>query len=87
MDPRELSRRASEADRLLSEPLLREAIETIISDAKNALVTADASNIHEVQRLQAAALAAGFLESELRRVILAAPEMDEPTVNNDPGVT
>lgn len=86
MDEAERRSRAYDARRLLSEPLLKEAIDLVIDDAKNALVTVDASNMAEVMRLQAGAVAASHLEEVLHRVILAGPP-EETDRNNDPGVT
>lgn len=82
MDERELRHRAAEADRLLREPLLIEALNTILAEARNELETCPVERLLE---WQAKAAAAHALEGALRAVILAAPPV-EPTVTNDPGV-
>ena len=89
MDSRDIRHRGAEASRLLADPILQTAINTVIEDAKNALVTVDASNMAEVLRLQAGAQAAAMLEDVLNGYILAAQSLapdPEPTVPNDPGV-
>lgn len=48
---------ATEAERLLRDDVLKHVLDTIQADAKEALVMADASNITEIQRLQALARA------------------------------
>lgn len=84
MDDRELRRRAAEANRLLREPLLIEALNTILADARDELERCTADDL---PMWQARASACRALTDQLRGVILAGPPTDEqPTVNNDPGV-
>lgn len=78
MDERELRHRAAEASRLKSEPLLIEALNAILADARDALETCTPE---ELLRLQANAAAARALASAIERVILQGPE---PTVETTP---
>lgn len=70
MDEREPRRRAAEADRLLREPLLIEALNLILADARNELETCPVDKLLEWQGKAAAARA---LPDALRAVILAGP--------------
>ncbi len=80
MNERDLRHRAAEADRLLSEPLLIEALNSILAEARDELERCDAAHLHE---WQARAQAARALPDALKAMILSAPT--EPTVTNDPG--
>ncbi len=85
MDERELRHRAAEADRLLREPLLIEALNTLLAEARDELERCDAEHMLE---WQAKAQAARGLTDALHAVIAAGPVVpEEPTSNPDPGVT
>ena len=70
MDERELRRRAAEADRLLREPLLIEALNLILADARDQLETCPVDKLLEWQGKAAAARA---LPDALRGIIVAGP--------------
>jgi len=83
-DERTLRQRAQEANLLLANPMLIEALETILAQARDELETCPVERMLEWQGKAAAARA---LPEQLRAVVLAAPPETEPTVNNDPGIT
>jgi hypothetical protein len=83
MDERELRHRAAEASRLLGEPLLAEALNTILAEARNALETCGPD---QLLMWQARAQAARALPDALREVVVAGPVAEpEPTDKLDPG--
>lgn len=85
MDDRAKRHRAAEADRLLSEPLLLEALNTILAEARNGLETCKPD---ELLDWQARAAASRALPDVLREIVLSAPPVvdEEPTAKPDPGV-
>lgn len=81
-DERDLRHRAAEASRLLSEPLLIDALNTILAEARDELERCAPDKMLE---WQAKAQAARALPDALRAHILAGPTADEePTVNPIP---
>lgn len=85
MDDRAKRHRAAEASRLLSEPLLLEALNTILAEARDELERCDSDHMLE---WQAKAQAARALPDALREIVLSAPPVvdEEPTAKPDPGV-
>lgn len=85
MDDRALRHRAAEASRLLSDPLLLEALNTILAEARDELERCDSDHMLE---WQAKAQAARALPDALKAIIVSAPVVpdDEPTAEPDPGV-
>ena len=84
MNERDLRHRAAEASRLLSEPLLLEALNAILAEARDNLERCGPEHLRE---WQANAKAARALPDALNAFIVAAPTAEpEPTDNPDPGV-
>lgn len=72
--------RAFAAKRLLEEPLLVQAFETVSRNAMSGLVTVDADNRTAVLRLQAKAQVIDEIISELEGAILAAMPQEQQEV-------
>lgn len=82
MDNRDLRHRAAEAARLLSEPLLIEALNTILAEARDELERCDPEHMLE---WQAKAQAARALPDALKAIVVSAPPLEEePTANPTP---
>lgn len=65
---------AREAARLREDPVLRQAIEAIRSDAVERIIQADASDTAKITELQALARACDRLPAELETMIRSAQE-------------
>jgi hypothetical protein len=80
--------RAREAQRLLSEPLLLEAMEAVRQEAFSAFLTLNPDEEHDIARLQAMANGAYEIRSWLEALIVKATatgfDPNEPT-REDPG--
>lgn len=76
MATREQQRLASEATRLLSEPLLADAFAEVRMDALVALSEADASDMKEILRLQAIATCLSDVVDLLKANIIASGQSD-----------
>jgi hypothetical protein len=77
----EVETRAFAAKRLLEDPLLVQAFETVSRNAMSGLVTVDAADMTGVLRLQAKALVIDEIISELETAILAALPQDGQAVS------
>lgn len=73
MDERTARHRAAEAERLINEPLLGDALEAIRLNTLVALSTVDATNVAAVLRLQAKAAVVYEIVLELQGIIAAGP--------------
>ena len=76
-DDREARHLAAEAKRLVAEPLLVGALETIRLNTLLALAEVDATDVAAVQKLQAKAAVTLEIVLELQGIIAGAPHEDE----------
>lgn len=71
---------AKEADRLLADPVLKQAMADLRTDALESLVRQDAADVQGVTRLQARIWAIDEIREQLSAYIVALPDNPRPTV-------